>query len=186
MLAIVSVVALLLIPLGVWEGRKRRSYQRAVAGWAEKRGWTFSADRKGPDWTVEGAYEGRSFTLGYSREGYSNGVWIGTADTTNLVIDLANDYGAARVVRRSGLRHRVVPLGHAAFDKKFQVRTDARGGPAAMVPQRLAEAHAAGQVPLWSLDGRSLTCHVGAQIQVRGLDEAVQRAARVAELLGVR
>jgi hypothetical protein len=103
-------------------------------------------------------------------------------ETTEVVVHLPSAYPATQIKRR-GLR-RAAGIGHAGFDEKFQVRTDAPGGPSAVVSTQLAEAHLAGEVPLWTLRDKKLVCDKNGKTKVEDLDTTVDQAVRVAELLG--
>jgi hypothetical protein len=74
--------------------------------------------------------------------------------------------------------------GHAEFDKKFEVRAAAPGD-VSIISAALAEAHAAGEVPLWRLRGRELTFWTSGRIRPDRLDGALSRTLRVAELLAI-
>jgi Domain of unknown function (DUF1707) len=164
-------------------------YHDEVAAWASEHGWTY---RKGAgertrkislppgvevELQVDGIRSGYDCTLLYARSLRETGV-----ETTVTVVHLPSSYSAAEIKSR-GLR-RTSRIGHAEFDKKFRVRTDAPGGPSAVVSVELAEAHLAGKVPLWTLRDRELMCRVDGKTKVEDLGATVDRAVRVAELLG--
>lgn len=180
---IMSLLLLVAVLVAVRQRHSRTRYTRDVQAWAGRRGFTY---RPGAGWafTVEGTHAGRAFTLIYDVSvNYIAGMVVGH-DVTSVVIPLRKTRHNAQVKRGHGpaLRH-FTPLGHAAFDAKFRVRTDAPGGPGAVAPRRLADAHAAGEVPLWTVRDQQLKCHAGDLIRVENLDETVRRAVRVAELL---
>jgi hypothetical protein len=72
-------------------------------------------------------------------------------ESTEVVLHLGSVQPAAQVKERSICHRGSSAIGHSTFDKKFQVETEAHGGPAALVSIPLANAHVAGKVPLWAL-----------------------------------
>jgi hypothetical protein len=184
----VALVVAFLVVAGVggvlYDNRARRRYLAEAKAWADQRGWTCQG-KNAP--LVEGMHAGHRCTLEWIRETYSAGTWTTVADSTVVVMHLDREYPAAEVRRRSKLPHRATgTIGYEPFDKAFRVRTAARRDPAAVVSDRLAKAHVDGSVPLWSLEGRALTCTVPRQLPVTSWDEALTRAVWVAELLGVQ
>jgi hypothetical protein len=57
--------------------------------------------------------------------------------------------------------------------------------PEIKMSQRLADAHAADEVPHWRLEGRELTCLFRGRQEVGELDAAVKQSVLLAELLDV-
>ena len=85
----------------------------------------------------------------------SGPVWV---SAVVVVVHLPSQYTAIEVTSRAmpPWRSTTSAVGHTEFDRKFRVRTDAPGGPQAVIPYELADAHVAGTVPLWSVQGREL------------------------------
>jgi hypothetical protein len=198
LLATIVSSNLLRIPIRVYLGWRRQRYRREVEAWANARGWIYREGSDGRTWEaplpdvgnrhvrlqVDGTYIGHAFTLVYGEVvpwwAYPP-VWV---QKTAVVVHLRSAHPATEVTSRSKFsRLASGTTGHAEFDKKFRVRTDAPAGPVAAVSGSLAEAHVAGHVPPWSLRERELMCHVGDRLRVADLDTALAQAVRVAELL---
>ena len=186
---------LLMLRVGGAARAENRRYYREVAAWANERGWAYREDS--PFWKsmsspgayreglhVHGTHSDHAFTLEYTlaipREGL--GYSLIRIETTEVVVHLPSAYPATQIKRR-GFR-RTAGIGYAEFDREFQVRTDAPGGPSAVVSTQLAKAHLAGNVPLWTLRDKELTCYEYGKTKVEDLDATVDQAVRVAELLG--
>jgi Domain of unknown function (DUF1707) len=168
-------------------------YHRDVAAWASERGWAYYKGARERTWMaslprgdrvelhVDGTRSGHECTLLYVTSFRETGCAVIAVEATVVVVRLPSAYPTARIEPR-GFR-RTAGTGHAGFDKEFQVRTDAPGGPSAVVSTQLAEAHLAGKVPLWTLRGQELMCYEDGKTQVEDLEATVDRAVRVAESL---
>jgi hypothetical protein len=207
-LLMLPVVLVGLGAMAVREDASRQRYRNDVATWAGARGWRFYKGAGGRTWTsplprvsaseiksqvelqVDGIRDGYQFTLVYAIVTIRcyNKTGLPTMDigSTAVIVRLPSAYPTVEIKPK---KLKFLPvnggIGHAAFDKKFRVHTSAPGGPAAIVCTQLAEAHVAGEVPLWSLREQELMCPVRGEIRIKDLDSTLDRAVRVAKLLSI-
>lgn len=198
--ALIVFFALLLVLAGWSEEREYRK----IAAWAQAHDWVCSRAGDGDRLLaslpkpigeqvlarVEGTLRGNGFTL-YT--GVRSAAVFPAAVAplpirlhTAVVVHLSSAYPAVEVTSRAIPRRRTGPgaVGHAGFDSRFCVQTDAPGGPEAVIPRELADAHVAGTVPLWSVRDRELICVTDKRSKPANWEAAVDRAVRIAGLLG--
>ena len=203
MLEVILIVVGVLVCLGLlvlmmlWDDA--RDY-RAISAWAQEHNWTYSrggerrwtealpsvADKHVTGW-VDGVLRGHAFTLVHAKvpRGTAGAgiVWI---SVVVVIVHLPSEWPAVEVTSSIIPRWRSTTdiVGHPEFDRRFRVRTDAPGGPQAVIPRELADAHVAGTVPPWSARGREL--HVAQKsAKLTELDAAVDQAIAIGDLLGV-
>ena len=200
-LAVAVLIALFVLVVRLMTWFDERDYH-AVEGWAQAHSWACFRDSKGGRWTgslpkradrhvkarVEGILREYSFTLVYALIPEAAAVWyIVDVPVMIVIVHLPSAYPKVNVMSRTlpPRRSATGTVGHPEFDRKFRVRTEAPGGPEAVIPSQLADAHVAGTVPLWSVQDRELICvFERKQAKPANLDAAVDRAVQVADLLG--
>lgn len=198
-LILIGGTAVVWITTSIVSTVENRRYVQAVREWARRRGadlrtgaeqlnWVYQLPHHanhGTRFQINGSTDQFLFTLAYVRHLYTYGDnHTGKVEHTMVVLHLRNAYPAAELEpRRWG--HRGERTGHAGFDRKFTVRTDVPGGPAAVITPELANAVAAGDLPRWSVRERELLCFEEGQQRVDRFDLILRRAIRVAELLNL-
>ncbi|WP_433271642.1 hypothetical protein ACQPZF_13070 [Actinosynnema sp. CS-041913] len=177
---------------------RSKDHLRAAADWARARGFGFREGAGNRGWVYElrrganagvrfqadGVVGGYPFTLAYVDHSYGDADSGGRVELTVVVLHLRNAYAATEVEQRRGRRKDAV--GHAGFDRRFRVRTEVAAGPGVVVSPALADAMVAGDLPTWSVRERELVCFVEGRQEAVLFDRDLERAVRVAGLLGVR
>jgi hypothetical protein len=193
-----------------------QSYRSGLRKWATAQGWTYrdaeeewtSLLPKGEDeWGVrlqlEGSRQTRPVTvahywyqtISFITSGDGKGFTSTRTSTdmhvlTVVVVRLAASYPAVKLERRGAVSRFLRlpsenPTGVKEFDRRYQINTTEPGGSALVTPQVIS-AYLAADLPPWQLSGDQLVFNWYGAIEVGDIDQKVDQAFTVAELLDSR
>jgi hypothetical protein len=209
-----GAVLALLVLLIVLNHRREKARRQALERWAAGHEWQViprpevdwgrrmpGRNKRGVSLAVSGMLHGRPATIAEYSYTTTTGTGAGTTTSTEThhyvlsLVVLRQAHPSVAVYQRTGLSKlgrtlfgdKPTAIGYEPFDRTYRVTAGDPGAVRAVLAPALVNAHVAGQLPMWSLEGRELLSFRRGRIgDPATIPNQLEPLLRVADLIEAR